>query len=116
MEDNNYSTEWGHFKAAVGKGLDAPVTDGMHRLPPEELENDGQLHIFQGLCNAGLGKAAFEKNLNLCKESMISDVPISHVLARRKNGTVYAKMFDMLNQELQAFGIDLTSLRNILNF
>ncbi|RCN37563.1 hypothetical protein ANCCAN_16528, partial [Ancylostoma caninum] len=87
-----YSNET--IKAAV----DALVADGIHKLPFEELGEHGRLYTIHGICNAGV------------------DVPIFHVLTRNKKVNVYAKVFAMVKQELQALGVDVTTPRIILNF
>ncbi|KAL6730061.1 hypothetical protein Aduo_001057 [Ancylostoma duodenale] len=52
------------IKAAVDNRLTA---HGMHKLPPEELGENGQLYTIHGICNADI------------------DVPIFHILTRKKN-------------------------------
>ncbi|KIH55541.1 hypothetical protein ANCDUO_14300 [Ancylostoma duodenale] len=47
---------------------------------------------------------------------MLSDVPIFHILTRKKNVSVYAKVFGVVKQELQALRVDKTTLRIILDF
>ncbi|KAL6723956.1 hypothetical protein Aduo_018898 [Ancylostoma duodenale] len=86
------------IKAAVVNGLTALVADGIHKLPPEELGESGQPYTVHGICNA-------DKN-----------VPIFHVLTYKKIVTVYAKVFGVVKQELQALGVDTTTLRIILDF
>ncbi|EYC25454.1 hypothetical protein Y032_0012g1902 [Ancylostoma ceylanicum] len=43
------------IKAAVDNGLVALVADGIHKLPPEELGDNGQLYTIHGICNANIG-------------------------------------------------------------
>ncbi|VDM76158.1 unnamed protein product [Strongylus vulgaris] len=83
---------------AVDNGLTAVVTDGIHRLPPEELGKDGQLYTIHGVCNGGV------------------DVPLVHVLTKKKNLSVYEKVFNTVKQELLALGVDLQQLRIIIDF
>ncbi|KHJ98607.1 hypothetical protein OESDEN_01410 [Oesophagostomum dentatum] len=85
-------------KKAFDNGLVALVADGIHKLPPDALGDDGQLYTIHGVCNGGI------------------DVPIFHVLTRRKNVTVYKKVFGLVKQELLTLGADLTGIRVILDF
>ncbi|CAJ0602042.1 unnamed protein product [Cylicocyclus nassatus] len=66
---------------AVENGLVALVADGIHKLPPEELGKDGQLYTIHGVCNNGI------------------DVPLIHVLMKRKNQSAYDKVFRMAKEE-----------------
>ncbi|KAL6739302.1 hypothetical protein Aduo_012773 [Ancylostoma duodenale] len=90
-----YSNET--IKAAVDNGLVALVADGIHKLPPEELGEHGLLYTI---------------SLSLQRWHM----PIFHVPTREKNVNVYAKVFGIVEQELQTLEVDVTTLGIILDF
>ncbi|VDM70483.1 unnamed protein product [Strongylus vulgaris] len=86
------------LQKAVDNGMTAIVADGIHRLPPEELGKDGQLYTIHGVCNGGV------------------DVPLVHVLTKKKNLSVYEKVFSIVKQQLLALGVDLQQLRILIDF
>ncbi|VDN21482.1 unnamed protein product [Cylicostephanus goldi] len=86
------------IQKAVENGLTALVADGVHKLPPKALGDDGQLYTVHGVCNGGI------------------DVPLVHVLTRRKNESVYDKVFGMIKQELTEQHVDCGRIRIIIDF
>ncbi|CAJ0592984.1 unnamed protein product [Cylicocyclus nassatus] len=86
------------IQKAVENELVALVADGIHKLPPEELGKDGQLYTIHGVCNGGI------------------DVPLVHVLMKRKNQSVYDKVFRMVKEELVNYDVNLEHLRIVIDF
>ncbi|CAJ0608777.1 unnamed protein product [Cylicocyclus nassatus] len=86
------------LEKAVNNGLIAIVADGIHNLPPCELGKDAQLYTVHGVCNAGV------------------DVPLVHVLMRRKTQSFYEKVFGIVKEELQDLNVDLARLRIVIDF
>ncbi|CAJ0597558.1 unnamed protein product [Cylicocyclus nassatus] len=86
------------IQKVVENGLTALIADGIHKLPPKAFEDDGQLCIVHGVCNGGI------------------DVPLVHVLTRRKNESVHDKVFGMIKQELTELRVDCRRLRIIIDF
>ncbi|KHJ86569.1 hypothetical protein OESDEN_13674 [Oesophagostomum dentatum] len=85
-------------KKAFENGLVALVADGIHKLPPQALGDNGELYTVHGICNGGV------------------DVPLFHILTRRKNTKIYEEIFGMIKRELVTLGADVSSLRIILDF
>ncbi|RCN41151.1 hypothetical protein ANCCAN_12886 [Ancylostoma caninum] len=64
--------------AAVDNGLITLVADRVHKLFPENLGENGQLHTIHGIYNVNI------------------DVPVFQALTRQKNQSVYARVFDVM--------------------